>query len=64
MTSRRPLSTLTVDQLMVRATEYRRLAATASTAAGRDALNALAVRLAVMAARRERDKTWVGDRSK
>jgi hypothetical protein len=40
-------------QLMDRAREYRRMAATATTAEARDALNLLAVRFAMLAAKRE-----------
>jgi hypothetical protein len=57
------LSALTVDQLMDRAQEYRRMAATATTVETRDALNPLAVRLAMLAARRQVlpvSRTWVG----
>jgi hypothetical protein len=53
MEPRPPLSALTVDQLMGRAHEYRRMAGTASTIEVRDALNRLAVRLARLAAERE-----------
>jgi hypothetical protein len=47
-----PLSALTSEQLMARAREYRRMAASATTAGIRDALNLLAVRLAILAAQR------------
>jgi hypothetical protein len=52
MNQRPPLSALTPDQLMERAREYRRMAAAATTAQTRDALNALAVPFATLAAHR------------
>jgi hypothetical protein len=45
-----PVSALTSEQLMARAREYRRMAASATTAGIRDALNLLAVRFAMLAA--------------
>jgi hypothetical protein len=53
MASRPPLSALSADQLMERAQQYRWMAATATTVEVRDALNRLAMRLAMLAARRE-----------
>jgi hypothetical protein len=47
-----PLSALTSDQLMERARQYRRMAASATTAEIRDAINVLAIRFAMLAARR------------
>jgi hypothetical protein len=52
MHPRPPLSALTSEQLMERAREYRRMAASATTAQTRDALNVLAVRLVMLAAER------------
>jgi hypothetical protein len=52
MDPRPPLSALTSEQLMVRAREYRRMAASATTAQIRDALNVLTVRFAMLAAQR------------
>jgi hypothetical protein len=48
-----PLSELTAAQLRERAQDCRRLAATASTAAGRDALIRLADRFEALAATQE-----------
>ena len=45
------LSDLTPDQLLERAREYRRMAATATTVETRDALSRLAVRFAMRAAK-------------
>jgi hypothetical protein len=52
METRPPLSALTSEQLLARAREYRRMAASATTAGIRDALNLLAVRFAILAAQR------------
>ena len=57
MVSRSPLSALPIDQLLARAAEYRRMAATASTPDTKDALNRLAVRFAMMAAKRQVEET-------
>jgi len=48
----RPLSALTSQELLARAIEYRRMASNANGAATIESLNALAVRFAVLAARR------------
>jgi hypothetical protein len=50
MEPRPPLCALNSEQLMVRAREYRRMAASATRAEIRDALNVLAVRFAMLAA--------------
>jgi hypothetical protein len=42
---------LTIEQLMERARQYRRMAATATTPETRDALNRLAIGFAMFAAR-------------
>jgi hypothetical protein len=52
MHPRPPLSALTSEQVLARAREYRRMAASATTAEIRDALNLLAVRFAILAAQR------------
>jgi hypothetical protein len=47
-----PLSSLPAEQILQRAVEYRRMAATASTAEARDALMLLAERLERLAEQR------------
>jgi hypothetical protein len=49
------LSDLTADQLLERARGYRKMAATARTAQARDSLNPLAVRFAMLGAKRDHD---------
>jgi (p)ppGpp synthase/HD superfamily hydrolase len=53
MADRAPLASLTPEQIRERAAEFRRMAATASTAQIRDALIRLAERLEALATVRE-----------